>query len=174
MSESAQKSPVSERSLVRRVDLSDVQNPMLRKALEMWSRLKGGRRFPSREEITPRNTADFLRNTVLVRVIEGGKEFQLRIVGDAIVVAQGQSLQGLTTAEIEQRIPGYGALLNRTYRAIHSGRAPIVLRGWFENTPVGRDFFQETLLLPLGVDGEAVDHILVVAAFAFRPADKSV
>ena len=152
-----------------RIHPDEVQNPTLRKAFELWTRLKGERRFPARNEITPRNMAEFLRNTVLVRVLEGGEEFQFRIVGDAIVMVQGKSFQGLTTAEADRRIPGYGKALNRTYRRVCAERVPFVYRGWFHNSPTGRAFFHETITLPLGADGETVDHILVVAVFAFSP-----
>ena len=50
-------------------------------------------RFPPRAEMSPRDMADMLRNTVLVRVLDGGEEFEFRIVGDAMVVAQGCSFR---------------------------------------------------------------------------------
>ncbi len=150
----------------RRIELSEIQNPLVRNGLDLWTKLKGARRFPGRSELSPRDMKGFLRNSVLVRVLDHGKEFQFRIVGDAIVSAQGQSFQGLTTAEIDRRLPGYGEMLRRAYRRIYEERAPVALRG-LEHSPTHRAFFHETLGLPLGADGETVDHILVVAAFAF-------
>jgi hypothetical protein len=154
-----------------RIDPADVQNPMLRRAFDLWTRLRAARRFPARSEINPRNMAEFLRNTVLVRVLDGGEEFQFRIVGDAIVMVQGEGLQGLTTAEVDARIPGYGQMIRHTYQRVCADRSPLAFSGWFENTPGGRAFFHESLILPLGADGETVDHILVVAAFAFSRQD---
>ncbi|MGD0866111.1 MAG: PAS domain-containing protein, partial [Rhizomicrobium sp.] len=151
----------------QRIGTGEIQNAKLRKAFDLWTKLKGTRNFPARSEISPRDLTDFLRNTVLVRVLDGGNEFQFRIVGDAIVLAQGQSFQGLTTAEIEVRLPGYGVMVKRAYRRVHNERKPLVLRGWFEHAVTKRAFFHETLGLPLGPDDETVDHILVVAVFAF-------
>jgi hypothetical protein len=157
----------------KRVDASEIQNVQLRKAFDLWTRLRGSRLFPARSEISPRDLSDFLRNTVLVRVLDGGNEFQFRIVGDAIVLAQGQSFQGLTTAEIEVRLPGYGAMVKRAYQRIQGERKPLVLRGWFEQGTTQRAFFHETLGLPLGPDDATVDHILVVAVYAFSEEDAS-
>ena len=150
-----------------RIDTSDIQSAQLRKAFDLWTKLKGPRPFPARNEISPRDLADFLRNIVLVRVLDAGNEFQFRIVGDAIVLAQGQSFQGLTTAEIELRLPGYGRMVKRAYQRIYAERKPLLLRGWFEHASTKRAFFNETLGLPLGPDADTIDHILVVAVYAF-------
>jgi hypothetical protein len=150
-----------------RIDTSDIQSAQLRKAFDLWSKLRGPRPFPTRSEISPRDLADFLRNIVLVRVLDQGNEFQFRIVGDAIVLAQGQSFQGLTTAEIETRLPGYGKMVKRAYQRVYTDREPLLLRGWFEHPSTQRSFLHETLGLPLGPDAETIDHILVVAVYAF-------
>jgi hypothetical protein len=150
-----------------RVDTSDIQNAQLRKAFELWTKLKGERPFPARSEISPRDLVDFLRHIVLVRVLDGGNEFQFRIVGDAIVLAQGHTFQGLTTAEIELQLPGYGKMVKRAYQRVYADRKPLLLRGWFEHASTKRAFLHETLGLPLGPDPETVDHILVVAVYAF-------
>jgi hypothetical protein len=147
---------------------ADVQNPLLRKAFDLWNALRGNRSFPSRGDVTPRNMAEFLRNTVLVRVLEGGKEFQFRIVGDAMVEVQGASFQGLTTAEIESQLPGYGAMLKSVYRQICKSGEPLAFRGWFVHPNTHLAFFHESLIMPLGEDGAAVDHILVVGIYAFE------
>jgi len=167
MPDREQNSGTFTRPPTERIDTSDIQSAQLRKAFDLWTKLKGSRPFPPRSEISPRDLADFLRNIVLVRVLDGGNEFQFRIVGDAIVLAQGQAFQGLTTAEIEVRLPGYGKMVKRAYQRVYTDRKPLLLRGWFEHPSTQRAFFHETLGLPLGPDAETVDHILVVAAYAF-------
>jgi hypothetical protein len=147
---------------------AEVQNPMLRKAYEVWNVLKAARRFPTRAEIAPRNMAEFLRNTVLVRVLDGGKDFQFRIVGDAIAEVQGSSFRELTTTEIDARIPGYGAMLRSVYRQVCKTREPMAFRGWFVQPKTQLAFFHESLILPLGPDDATVDHILVVGVYAFE------
>ena len=67
----------------QKIDPSEVQNPLTRKALDKWNRLRGDRRFPSRRDAAPRELSSLLRNIALVRVIQGGADFQFRIIGDA-------------------------------------------------------------------------------------------
>ena len=83
------------------IALSDIENPLIQKALALWENARGARTMPSRATMSPRVMAGLLRNAALVRVIGSGEEFELRIVGDVVVQAQGASLQGMTTAEID-------------------------------------------------------------------------
>ena len=154
----------------QRIALSDIQNPMLRKGLALWERMRGEKRFPARAQMSPRDMSSLLRNTVLVKVLDDGAEFQFRIVGDAMVVAQGASFQGMTMAEIDQALPGYGTMLREVYRRIYETGEPLAFRGWFERSADKRPFFHESLVLPLG-DGQTVDHILVIGIYAFEYED---
>jgi hypothetical protein len=147
------------------IAVADVRNPLLHKGIALWERQRAARRFPGRDDMSPRVLAGLLRNTVLVRVL--GDDFQFRIVGDAIVAAQGSSFQGKTTAEIEAVLPGYGRMLHHVYREVCKAGTPHAYRGWFERSADGRAFYHETVVLPLGVDGEAVDHLLVLAVYAY-------
>jgi len=147
------------------IALAEVQNPLLRKGIALWERQRAARRLPGRDDMSPRVLAGLLRNTVLVRV--QGDDFQFRIVGDAIVAAQGASFQGKTTAEIDATLPGYGRMLHRIYRDVRDAATPQAYRGWFERGADGRAFFHETVVLPLGSDGENVDHLLVLAVYAY-------
>jgi hypothetical protein len=125
--------------------------------------------MPSRADMSPRAMSGLLRNTVLVRVIGAGDEFEFRIVGDAIVQAQGASLQGMTMAEIDLVLPGYGALLHDTYANTYRERAPFAYRGWYVREADGHSMFHESLVMPLGDDGQTVDHIMVVGVYALQP-----
>lgn len=147
------------------IPVAEVQNPLLLRGLALWERLRSTRPFPSRNDMSPRLFAGLLRNTALVRVT--GDDFEFRIVGDAIVTAQGASFQGLTTAAIDERLPGYGRTLHRAYRMIVEAGAPSAFRGWFERKADGRAFFHESLGLPLGVDG-TVDHLLILGVYAYN------
>jgi hypothetical protein len=151
----------------RGIAVAEVRSPLLRKGLALWEGQKGARRFPGRAEMSPRLLSGLLRNTVLVKVLDSGAEFEFRIVGDAIVAAQGASLQGMTTAQIDVALPGYGRMLGRAYREVYEAGAPRAYRGWFERGTDGRAFFQETLILPLGADGQPADHLLILAVYAY-------
>jgi hypothetical protein len=149
------------------IPVAEVQNPLLLKGLELWRSQRGTRRFPGRADMSPRLLSGLLRNTVLVRVVDAGEEFEFRIVGDAIVAAQGASFQGLTTAQIEAKLPGYGRMLKYVYRGVYESGEPSAYRGWFERGPDGRAFFHESLVLPLGADGQTVDHLLILGVYAY-------
>lgn len=150
----------------RRILLEDVQNPILRKGIEVWTRAKDSRRMPSRAQMTPRILAGVLRNTALVRVIGEAEEFQFRIVGDAIVQAKGMSYKNMTTADLERLVPGYGRGLHYAYSLVCTSRAPAAWRGWFERTDDARAYFQESVTLPLSDDDDIVDHLLVMGVYA--------
>jgi hypothetical protein len=158
-------------ALGERVPVDTMRDPLLGQALAVWKEQKGSARFPSREAMTPRAMAPFLRNIVLVRVIEGGKEYEFRVVGDAMVQVQGAGFQGLTLSEIDKQLPGYGSALRPIYDELVATGEPRVYRGKVERAPIKRAFAHESILLPLGADGATVDHILVVGVYTFNVGD---
>jgi hypothetical protein len=141
---------------------------LLLKGLAIWRRQRGSRRFPARADMSPRQLASLLRNAVLVRVLNKGEDFEFRVVGDAIVIAQGASFQGKTTAQIEAALPGYGRMLKRVYGLVTASGEPSAYRGWFERGADGRAFFHESLVLPLGEDDAAADHLLILGVYAYK------
>jgi hypothetical protein len=151
------------------IALPEIENVLTRKAYDIWENARGARRMPSRADMSPRAMSGLLRNTVLVRVIGAGDEFEFRIVGDAIVMAQGASLQGMTMAEIDLLLPGYGSTLHNAYSNTYRKCMPSAYRGWYVREADGHAMFHESLIMPLGDDGETVDHILVVGVYAMQP-----
>ncbi len=150
------------------ISVAEIQNPLLLKGLELWRSHCAGRPFPTRAEMSPRLLAPLLRNTLLVKVLGSAEEFEFRIVGDAIVSAQGASFQGMTTAQIDGKLPGYGRMLKQVYQGICESGEPGAHRGWFERRADGRAFFHESLCLPLGEQGGAVDHLLILGVYAYN------
>lgn len=146
------------------IELADLRHPVVCAALAAWQKLRGERRMPSRAEMTPRVMRDFLRYTALIEVLEGGCEFRFRVSADAVNLQQGMMLQGMTTADIDRRAPGYGTNLNRLYARVFRRRMPHAYRGTYYRPTDGHAFSHESIMLPLGADGETVDHVLVVAA----------
>jgi hypothetical protein len=149
------------------ISVAEVQSEVLLKGLALWEGQRGTRRFPARADMPPRLLGALLRNTVLVRVLGAAEDFEFRVVGDAIVAIQGASFQGMTTSRIEVALPGYGRMLKGVYRGVCESRAPAAYRGWFERGADARAFFHESLVLPLGQDGETVDHLLVFGVYAY-------
>lgn len=137
-------------------------------AVRHWGELKGKRRFPARDDISPRDMAPFLRNIVMIRIIDGGKDYEYRIVGDAHVQAQGINFAGHTLSAIEAINSDYGTNTRTAYDYVRATAEPIAMRGW-----VGRDrpqsaySYYETAFLPLG-QNDIVDHLLVVTNYRPR------
>lgn len=146
------------------IALDALENPLVLKGLEVWNRARGARRLPCKTDITPRAMLGFLKNTALLRVLDGGSEFVFRITGDQIDVQQGARLQGKTMAEIDKMLPGHGSVLRRIYQLVLEVRAPLAFRGWYLRPADQHPFCHEVVILPVADDGETIDHLFVVAA----------
>jgi hypothetical protein len=155
------------RRLDHAVTLADIEHPVLRKGIDLWERACGGRRFPSRNAMTPRVLRTVLAHAALVRVLPDG-DFLARIAGDAIQLANGFTFQGLTTAEVEAKLPGFGKVLHKMYATVRDSGEPLAMRGWFYREADTRCLFHETVNLPLGSEDGTVDHLLVLAAYELR------
>lgn len=146
------------------IPLSEVDSAILLDGIAMWRTLSGGRRFPSRSDVTPRALKPLLRNTKLVRVMDGGQDYEYRIVGDAYVLAHGVSFQSKRWSETADLLPDYHDYVKPIYDRVVRDGEPVATRGW-----IGRcagstgHVYSEYVFLPLG-DGE-VDHILVFAVY---------
>lgn len=151
----------------RCISLGEVDNTVLLNALALWDGLKNGRRYPSRGAITPRILKPILRNTTLMKVIDGGADYEYRIVGDAFVMAHGHSFQGLLWSQTEKQSPGFHKFIKPIYDRVVREGEPLALRGWIERGGASTGHvFSEYLYLPLG-EG-SVDHILAVAVYLRR------
>ncbi|MDE2500392.1 MAG: PAS domain-containing protein [Alphaproteobacteria bacterium] len=152
-----------------RIALEDIESPILLQGVAYWRDLSGERNFPARADVTPRGLASLLRNTALLRVIDGGKDYEYRIVGDAYVMAHGVSFQGKRWSETGKLSPGYHALIKAVYDRVVRKAEPIAMRGWIERGAESSELVHcEYVFLPLGMDGKTVDHILVFAVYLPR------
>lgn len=111
----------------QKIDPSEVQNPLTRKALDKWNRLRGERRFPSRRDAQPRELSSLLRNIALVRVVQGGADFEFRVLGDAIIQSQTGLQTGMTTNELKIAIPVTASCsaISIVWSATRANRMPI-------------------------------------------------
>lgn len=151
------------------IPLSEVDNPILQQGLVYWRSLAGDRAFPSRGDITPRGLVGLLRNTKLLRVIDGGKDYEFRIVGDAFVLAHGFSFQGKRQSEIAVLLPNYTATIKAVYDRVVAKAEPVAMRGWVaRGVRKAEHIYAEGIYLPLGQDEKTVDHILAFAVYVPR------
>jgi hypothetical protein len=110
-----------------------------------------------------------LRNTTLLRVIDGGKDYEYRIVGDAYVMAHGVSFQGKRWSQTDKLSPGYHAMIKSIYDRVVRKAEPVAMRGWIERSGHTSELiYSEYVFLPLGIGDETVDHILVFAVYVPR------
>jgi len=159
---------VSDITSIERVTLDELESPVVKQGARYWNALRGTKRFPSRNDLHPRDVASVLGNMVLIKVIDGGKDFEYRIVGEVQAKAFGYRLQGRRVSQIAVERPAYGCSLRGAYRNICEDGEPIAVRGH-----IGSDFaylkfaYCEHIALPLGND-DTVDHILIFSTYVAR------
>ena len=157
-------------SSIEVVAACDLTSEPVSLALRYWNTLRGGRAYPARDEIVPRDMGSFLRNVVVARVIDGGRDYEYRIAGDAFVQAIGLNFQGMRLSQVEAAEPDYGRATRAVYECVRNLGQPFALRGTVTAAAAARFSYQETIFFPLGKDG-AVDHVLAAAAFTAHAAD---
>jgi len=145
--------------------LDQLREAPLRAAVAYWSAIRGDRLFPSRNDLKPRDMGGLLPYMSLVMVIDGGADFEHRIVGDAVVRAFGVPLQNRRFSEIALQAPKLIEVSFSLFRKVVETRAPLA---YLQRTQ--SDTFQivctlaEMVLLPLGRSDEAVDHVVAFVA----------
>jgi hypothetical protein len=125
-----------------------------------WRSLCRGRRFPSRNDLKPRELASLLPYISLINVIDGGADFVHRIVGDVIVQAFDVPIQHRRFSEIAEDAPNFIARSLPQFRKVVDTGAPVAWSSLSGHDVTNVVFtYGEMLLLPLG-SGNTVDHIL--------------
>jgi hypothetical protein len=160
---------IPEKSSVYVISIDTLHDNLVRLGAAYWRGLRGARRFPARDEISPRAMIAFLRNIALVRVIDGGADYEYRIAGDAHIAAFGAAFQGVRLSKIEAAAPDYGRVTRATYEHVRNTAEPLCIRGWVgQDAPDSRFTYHESAFLPLGPREEYVDHLLIVSAYIPR------
>lgn len=160
------------RELAGIIALDQLQRPIVRRGLEYWRKLKGDRDYPAREHVVPRDIGRLLPNLSLLRLIDGGADYEFRIVGDAHVRSHGVAAQGLRVSDVDRFIPGYGPALKGLYDVVVRERGAIGFRGWFRRGDRKDLFFSESVLMPLGPDASTIDHLLTFSDYFPGRSDK--
>ena len=149
-----------------RIALTEIDSTILLQGAAYWRGLCRERKFPARKDVTPRGLGALLRYTELLRVIDGGKDYEYRIVGDAYVLAHGISFQGMRWSETKKLSPDSHAMIKSTYDRVVRKGEPVARRGWIERGGKNSELiYSEYLFLPLGEDDKVADHILVFAVY---------
>lgn len=150
------------------VALDDVENPLVRRAVDYWRSLCGTRRFPAREDLEQRALIPFQPHMILIKVIDDGADFEYRFVGEVQAKAYTHSFAGRRMSNAANPSP-YSKSFFAGYQWIQRSGCPYAMRGW-----TGKDFtfanfaYFESVALPLGQTDHRVDHIAVFSAYAPR------
>jgi hypothetical protein len=151
------------------IALEAVESPILRQGVAYWRRLKGSRSYPSRPEMTPRELAPLLRHVALIRLIDGGADYEYRIVGDAHVQSHGFSMQGQKVSDVDKFSPGYSPVLKGLYDRVVRRRDLYAFRGWMERGEQKKKYiYSESVFMPLGPDEDTIDHVFNLSVYTGR------
>lgn len=160
---------VPDLSSVYVLSLDELDNAVVRTGAAYWRALKGGRKLPARSQLRPRDMIGILRNIVLLKVLDGGKDYEYRITGDAHVQAYGLPFQEMRISQIVAMSPEFGRMMHGLYEHVRVTAEPFAVRGWVgREIPDARFVYYESAFLPLAEDGETVDHILVISIYVPR------
>ena len=153
-----------------RIGLDELASPEVVQGTAYWMALRGNRRFPSREDLSVRAMAPFLKNVALIEVINGGEDYRFRLVGDAHVQARGHDFKGeFVMRDVGARAPGFAARSRTLYDYIRTTGEPYAVRG--PMNPKDTDWYltyRECAFLPLGPRDDLVDYILAVGVYALQ------
>lgn len=153
-----------EQSTVSVVSLDEIENAVTRTAANYWRMLRRGRNLPSRAELSPRDMRAILHNVVLIRVVDGGRDYEYRIVGGVFAWAYGVNFQGMHLSQIEKSAPEHAARMRLMYEHVRERAEPLGLQGWVGREVASSPFvYYESVVLPFGDDGVTVDHLLVTS-----------
>ncbi len=165
-----QATPAS--SSVYVVSLDELDNAIVRTGANYWRALKAGARLPARSQLKPRGMSAILRHVVLAKVIDGGKDYEYRITGDAHVQAYGLTFKDMRISQVMAVAPEFGRMMYSLYEHVRATADSFAVRGWVgRELPDARFVYYESAFLPLAEDGETVDHILVVSIYVPKAPD---
>ena len=151
------------------IALDAIESPIVRQGIEYWRRLKGARSYPARQDLTPREMAPLLRNIVILRLLDGGADYEYRIVGDAHVISHGFTMQGLHVSDVDKYSPGYSPVLKSLYDRAVRRRDVYAFRGWMERGEKNKKYiYSESAFMPMGPDETTIDHVLNFSVYTPR------
>jgi hypothetical protein len=160
---------IPEYSTGRVVGLDNIESMTLRQIADHWNELRGYRLFPSRNDFKPVNLKRLLRHVTLLRVIDGGADYQFRVMGDVHVQAYGENFSNQMLSEMGLQHQKFAEGLKIFYDGVRMGRQPVAYRGWIgRDMPETKYSFHEVIYLPLGDTDAAVDHIISAGIYLGR------
>jgi hypothetical protein len=151
------------------ITLEQLENPIVRRGADYWLSLRGTRCFPARDDVNLREIGSVLSHMMLIAVIEGGADFELRVVGDAIAWALRVPVHKRRLSEIAREAPVFAERNFKFYRSVVESRGPLAIHTRLGlDSPELRVTNAEAAILPLGPRDDVVDHLLAFANYISR------
>ena len=124
----------------------------------LWDRKRGDRVMPARADFDPTDLREHIGSLFLVDVLEGGDDFQYRLIGSAIVDAVGRDVTGKKVSDV------FEEPILRLYRHLVQHPTPVRTHGTVEWRQ--RCYLEhECILLPLSDDGRTVNKFICEMVF---------
>jgi hypothetical protein len=142
------------------IELHELTKPLVLQGLAYWRSLRGDRAYPCRDQISPRAIIRLLTNTVLLRVLDGGADFEFLVVGDEVTRAYRAPMLRRRLSEIAADLPNASSYWGGVYRDIVRTGKPHAVRFTADAGGEAKFSDAEAVLLPLGPTDEVVDHII--------------
>lgn len=124
---------------------------------KFWTTKCGNRAMPARHDFDPLDMVPFLPGIALIDVVEDARCFVYRLLGTREVAMRGRDSTGKGVAEGFFASSAETALAS--YRDVIARRAPRFEQRRFI-TPDGRIGHEQTVILPLSNDGQAINMMI--------------
>lgn len=92
-------------------DGAAAEHPDLKALYQLWNQKRGERRMPIRADITPHDMRAYLRRVHLYDVVDGGRDFLIRVLGTSITIGLGQDPTGKLVSQHPDRSQGHRFML---------------------------------------------------------------
>lgn len=146
------------------IPLDALSSDVVREGYNYWLAQRGQRPFPARSDIHPAEIKRLLPHIILAKVLDGGRDFDFRIVGEAVATAHGFNAINWRVSELDRHVKGFTEVVMRVYGRVYETRRPYASHGTLKHLDRAFRGF-ESLFLPLGPDAQTVDHVFVVVGF---------
>lgn len=138
-------------------DLSTEARPLF----DLWNAMRAGRAMPARRDLGPVELRPWLAQIMLLEVVDGGRDFRVRLLGTDAVQGVGIDMTGKLLSELPAR-PDIVAGFLAEYRAVATSARPGRNLHDYISPTSGRRVLFERLALPLSDDGATVNMILAL------------
>ncbi len=138
--------------------INGIEHEDLRLLFDYWNRKRGQRFAPGRRDIDPADLVSVLPRILLFDVIDGGRDFRVRLAGTDTFGLHGEEITGRLVSEFWP--PAFRDSVLAAYRNLIHMRQAEYAR--VDYTVAGHSAGgYHVLRLPLSEDGESVSMILI-------------